>query len=63
MIPNRKTTIIVITLITKMMGKTKLPVITVNKNISNKDGSKVHRMFIIDCNNENISNISPNDNE
>ena len=46
-----------------MVGKTRLPVITVNKNISNKDGSKVHRMFIIDCNNENISNISPNDNE
>lgn len=55
--------IIVITLIKKMVGKTRLPVITVIKDIRNKDGSKVHKIFIIDCNNKNISNMSPIDNE
>ena len=51
--------IIVITLITKMVGKTRLPVITVIKDIRNKDGSKVHKIFIIDCNNKNIRQYEP----
>ena len=46
-----------------MVGKTTIPVLTVNKDIRNKGDSKVHKIATIDCDNENTNNVSISDNE